>query len=323
MVDYNDPSTVARDFAALVSIWHVVDGIFIWEFFTTLDFEWDVIRGRRPWRWTIWIYSLTRVATLVTLILNMIGFSTTVPINCQLWATLEVVLPSTVFGSASLLIMFRIFAIWNREKIVVIIAMCVWMADVGFLVYGSVMLRSTWSPEKGVCVLLNAETSKPNIISSLVTDVALLLIMLVGLFRLRREGTAFGAGRILWNQGLIWLSLATVAEVPSTVLMCLYLNSPLSYIFQAPSMVTMSIAATRMYRSLVDFSSSDIAYESKIIKKSKHTVLTRIRYGPIPLSQVRSKEIDQCPTSTSLPWSESSDVVKSELPTRIPTREIE
>ena len=26
-----------------------------WEFIITLDFEWDVIRGRRPYRWTIWV----------------------------------------------------------------------------------------------------------------------------------------------------------------------------------------------------------------------------------------------------------------------------
>jgi hypothetical protein len=26
-----------------------------WEFFTTMDFEWNVIRGRRPYRWTIWV----------------------------------------------------------------------------------------------------------------------------------------------------------------------------------------------------------------------------------------------------------------------------
>ena len=24
-----------------------------WEFFSTLDYEWDVIRGRRPYRWTV------------------------------------------------------------------------------------------------------------------------------------------------------------------------------------------------------------------------------------------------------------------------------
>jgi hypothetical protein len=26
-----------------------------WEFVTTLDFEWSVIRGRRPYLWTIWV----------------------------------------------------------------------------------------------------------------------------------------------------------------------------------------------------------------------------------------------------------------------------
>jgi len=26
-----------------------------WEYVTTLEYEWDVIRGRRPYRWTIWV----------------------------------------------------------------------------------------------------------------------------------------------------------------------------------------------------------------------------------------------------------------------------
>ena len=26
-----------------------------WEYFTTLEYEWSVIRGRRPYRWTIWV----------------------------------------------------------------------------------------------------------------------------------------------------------------------------------------------------------------------------------------------------------------------------
>jgi hypothetical protein len=31
--------------------------IYSWEFLTTLDLEWNVIRGRRPHRWTIWVSS--------------------------------------------------------------------------------------------------------------------------------------------------------------------------------------------------------------------------------------------------------------------------
>jgi hypothetical protein len=32
--------------------------VFSWEFFTTLDYEWDVIRGHEPYRWTIWVCTL-------------------------------------------------------------------------------------------------------------------------------------------------------------------------------------------------------------------------------------------------------------------------
>ena len=81
----------------------------------------------------------------------------------------------------------------------------------------------------------NTESSKANIISVLVSDVVLLFTMLVGLLRLRQHGTIFGLGQLLWNQvggatsrllsslisfpckGLIWLFLATVAEVPPAV----------------------------------------------------------------------------------------------------------
>src|SRR5258708_3852627 len=76
-----------------------------WEYLTTLDFELDVIRRRRPYRWTIWvgndgrcsrrlwaefpvrqIYSLTRLSTLITVILNLAALNTT-PINCQVSST--------------------------------------------------------------------------------------------------------------------------------------------------------------------------------------------------------------------------------------------
>jgi hypothetical protein len=31
-----------------------------WEFVTTLDYEWSVIRGHRPYRWTIWVCDFWR-----------------------------------------------------------------------------------------------------------------------------------------------------------------------------------------------------------------------------------------------------------------------
>jgi hypothetical protein len=83
---------------------------------------------------------------------------------------------------------------------------------------------------------MNTESSNQNAIATLVSDVVLLLTMLVGLLRLNRNGVMGGFGQLLWKQvcsaavsssliadmfsmgkGLVWLFLATVAEVPPVV----------------------------------------------------------------------------------------------------------
>ena len=55
-------------------------------------------------------------------------------------------------------------------------------------------------PGQTVCVVLDTERSKDNIIALLVSDVVLLLTMIVGLLRLRKDGTLFGLGKLLWRQ---------------------------------------------------------------------------------------------------------------------------
>jgi hypothetical protein len=57
----------------------------------------------------------------------------------------------------------------------------------------------------------NTESNKLNIIVTLVTDVILLLIMLIGLFRLRRNGAGtFGLGQLLWRQARFSLAMMLV-----------------------------------------------------------------------------------------------------------------
>ena len=85
--------------------------LFSWEFFTTLDYEWRIIRGNLPHRWTIWvrnnkhlnlvssatqepradlliqqIYFFARVAGLLGVILTTVGLDGTAHINCQVSA---------------------------------------------------------------------------------------------------------------------------------------------------------------------------------------------------------------------------------------------
>jgi hypothetical protein len=52
--------------------------------------------------------------------------------------------------------------------------------------------------------MFNIDSIKYAVIGSLVFDIGLLLIMLIGLLRLRHEGGAFAMGRTLWTQVRWW-----------------------------------------------------------------------------------------------------------------------
>jgi len=108
--------------------------------------------------------------------------------------------------------------------------------------------------------MAKVESNKVSIITMFITDFILLVVMLVGLLRMGVLGPdTFALGSLLWKQGLIWLLLATTVEVLPVVFISLNLNDAFNEMFLMPSLVTMSIAATRMYRSLTDFGSNNVA----------------------------------------------------------------
>jgi len=285
MVNFKDPVVISRDAFALAKLWHTVDGLYIWEFIINLGYEWSVIRGRRPYRWTIWLYSFTRVATLAAMITNMVGFDTSRRIDCQFWLTFTVTTGFAAVAAASLLIALRVIAIWNRNKIVYAIAMGAWVANVACIIQAIVRLRSIWSPEARSCVVSNSTATKVNILVTLATDIVMLLIMLVGLLRWRfREGGASSLGRFLWIQGLIWLLLATLGHLPAAVFVSLDLNAPFNLMFGASTVTTVSIAATRMYRTLTDhYNDHDITVSSPIRSHFTTSQTNRIHVVTAPI----------------------------------------
>jgi len=52
-------------------------------------------------------------------------------------------------------------------------------------------------------------------------------------------------------EGVIWLAIASAAELPQVVLLILNLNDTLNLLFWVPSTVAIIIAGTRTYRSLI------------------------------------------------------------------------
>jgi len=78
-------------------------------------------------------------------------------------------------------------------------------------------LRSAWGPAQLNCVPTNTDISLLHLISMLVTDIALLLMMLVGLFRLRiHDDGVFDLAQYLWKQVRKWFQLTTILRLVDT-----------------------------------------------------------------------------------------------------------
>jgi len=259
MVDFHDPNVLGSNFMVLMKIDYAVSGLLIWEFVSNLDYELSVILGHRPYRWTIWIYFATRFATLMAVIINLVAMNIAIPTNCQVLISFAFVFSYMTFSLASLLIVLRIIAIWNKNKRIVGLAIGVWVANAACLIYGITQIRSEWIPVQSACRLPNVESNRSTMTAMFATDFVLLLIMLVGLLGLRRRGgSTFDLGRLIWKQGVIYLLVATTTELIPVVFIWLDLNDAFDMMFSMPGLVTMSIAATRMYRSLADFFFDDV-----------------------------------------------------------------
>jgi len=103
------------------------------------------------------------------------------------------------------------------------------------------------------CVIPNAHVAFAGVIATLSCDAILMFSVLWGLFR-RRPAYSYGIWGVLWNQGLIWTTLVTIAEVPTVVLFCLNLDPVINLAPSPPEVVIIAVGATRLYRSLHDYS---------------------------------------------------------------------
>ncbi|KAI0288385.1 hypothetical protein BC826DRAFT_695034 [Russula brevipes] len=89
-------------------------------------------------------------------------------------------------------------------------------------------------------------------LATLFSETFLLLLMLAGLLRQRDHHL----GRFLFCQGLIWLCVAIVSQVPQIVLLSLDLTELGNQMFHSTSLLSMTICVTRLYRALITYPST-------------------------------------------------------------------
>jgi len=183
----------------------------------------DVLRGKRPYRWTIRLYLGTRYTGLLSFIIFLVEMDgSRVPCQSLTLATRAMGYASWAF--ASLLIILRVIAIWNRNIIMSLIAVGAWLGVLALHIRNVTVLVGTYNPIVDTCVVLHTRKGLMNAIGILVVDIVLLLMVLFGLLR-HTDKNSTSIWKLLYEQCIIWLALALIAEIPVVVFLALNLNN--------------------------------------------------------------------------------------------------
>ncbi|KAI0041235.1 hypothetical protein FA95DRAFT_714509 [Auriscalpium vulgare] len=236
---WKEPDMILKSSFALTKLSHVFAGIVFWQFVSNLDFDYSMLTGKRRQRWTFWVYLSSRLACIGIVISSLIMINSRRPVNCQALIISLETLQAVAYALSLLLAMLRVVAIWDRLLPVIALCAIAWLTSVAFWIRIVAMVHLSPIPPfssvagASMCFITSSPPFLPLSIVTLFIYFVLLAGMIGGLARKPHLGSV-GIWKLLYRQGLAWLALATIAELPTLVLLCINLNDVMNFILQVP-----------------------------------------------------------------------------------------
>ncbi|KAI0748919.1 hypothetical protein C8Q74DRAFT_1212368 [Fomes fomentarius] len=243
MVDWQDPAVVAYTFFLYEQIAVFLLGFYGTAFVYSLNIEWELITRRRAFRPVHALYLLARYTTLSALLFFVITRRVKTKIACDFAYRTFASLGSLAGMLASLILGSRPAAIfWTLRSYVPLALLGVLALGQGFLVtyQGVATVHAMWDEEQSTCVLYKWDNTILAIfyLYTFLYDVAILLLTLYAVRRVHREQMhkRWGVGDILCIQGIGYVVVTCLVNVPVAVLAFLDLNAGMDVLLSQPAM---------------------------------------------------------------------------------------
>ncbi|KAH8103103.1 hypothetical protein BXZ70DRAFT_905744 [Cristinia sonorae] len=262
MPNWMSPQELAKDAAAFDRLMHALLGLYIWEFVTSLDFDWDYITGKKKFKWPLVFYFANRYCLLFALIGIAVALNVTEEVNCQALYTYNQIFGNASIGLASINLSLRTMAVWSQALYIVIPLVVVILGHWSLLLHG-ILLKAEWIPGQGCAITQTNNTLlAASFIYSMAFDFTVLTLSGVKLaFAMpgrRASGSPSRLMQLIFNDGLIYFAIAFLANLLATIFMLLNLNPVMSIIANVPAAIASSIVACRAVRRLANYQTSGV-----------------------------------------------------------------
>ncbi|KZV74694.1 hypothetical protein PENSPDRAFT_681654 [Peniophora sp. CONT] len=224
MVDWTSPSTLFAQAVDFNKLLLVFIGIYFYEFIYSIEFDWMLITRRDSRR--------LLAKSVKWLLIKVINATEVLAGTC-----------------ATILLFVRVGVVWRWDKRITAIFSVSYIAVTALSIRAVVLIEAGNIPDPlgPSCVTSGVKTNLPNVFAGLIEDIALVILLFVGLRRWNQART-YDLWHLLWNQVFLFLNY----------------NELTALFFDAPFAFILPIAATRLYRSLTNFTGnrSQYTYES-------------------------------------------------------------
>ncbi|KAJ3556812.1 hypothetical protein NM688_g1816 [Phlebia brevispora] len=258
MVNWQSPAEIVKDSQSFDRLMHCLLGLYLWEFVTSLDFDWDFITGKKKFRWPMIFYFANRYFLLFALIGIAIALNVTVPVNCQALYTYNQVFGNAAIGLASINLSLRTIAVWSQSRILIVVLVLIIMGHWSLLLHG-LLIKAAWIPGTG-CAITNTDNTllAATFVYSMCFDFFILVLTAVKLVLPSRGSEQSRLVKLIFGDGLIFFILAFVVNLLATIFMLLNLNPVMSIIANVPAAITSTVASCRVVRRLTNYTSQGL-----------------------------------------------------------------
>jgi len=230
---------------------HVLFGLYIWEWFMSIEFDWDFIRGKRKFRWPMTFYFLNRYCLLFALIGITIALNITKKIDCQKLYTFNSCTGNMAIGLASINLSLRTMAVWSQKLYIVIPLVAIILGHWSLLLHG-VLLKAKWVDGEG-CLITATDHRLLGITFIYTMTFDFIVLLLTGWKLMITTGARSHLVKLVFGDGLIFFMIAFLANLIATIFMHLNLNPVMSIIANVPAAIASTIVACRAVRRLNNF----------------------------------------------------------------------
>ncbi|EPQ52086.1 hypothetical protein GLOTRDRAFT_140531 [Gloeophyllum trabeum ATCC 11539] len=251
MVDWQSPAEIAKDSEAFARFMHALIGLYMWEFVTSLPFDWEFISGRKKFRWPMVFYFANRYFLLIALVGILVVLNVTRPLNCQALYTFVQCFGNASIGLASINLSIRTMAVWSQKWYIVAPLVCIILGHWSMLLHG-ILLTAAYIPGQGCAITnTNSKLLAATFIYSMCFD---FLVLTLTAWKLAYPWKGRSAlFKMIFGDGLVYFAVAFLANLIATIFMLLDLNPVMSIIANVPAAIASSIVACRVVRRLTKF----------------------------------------------------------------------